>query len=259
MADQQQTESVISVHHWSDTLFSFSTTRDPGFRFRSGQFTMVGLETEEGTRISRAYSVASAHYDDRLEFFSIKVPNGPLTSRLAEIKPGDRLLIGRKPTGTLVLDGLTPGRRLFLLGTGTGLAPFLSIIRDPETYDRFETVILMHGVRHIGDLAYRDFIAEDLPRHELLGEMITSQLVYIPTVTREAYATNGRITSLLESGVALTDRGHVPLTPEQDRVMLCGSPAFLADMTGLLERLGFIEGSIARPGQYVIEKAFVEK
>lgn len=255
---EQQTESVISVRHWSDTLFSFSTTRDPGFRFRSGQFTMVRLEAE-GRRISRAYSMASAHYDDSLEFFSIKVPNGPLTSRLARIKPGDPILIGRKPTGTLVLDGLTPGRRLFLLATGTGLAPFLSIIRDPETYDQFETVILMHGVRHIGDLAYRDFIAEDLPCHEFLGEQIREHLIYIPTVTREAFATTGRITALLESGAALAARGLAPIAPAQDRVMLCGSPAFLADMTGFLDSRDFVEGSLARPGQYVIEKAFVEK
>lgn len=255
---EQQTESVISVHHWSDTLFSFSTTRDPGFRFRSGQFTMVGLETD-GRRISRAYSMVSANYDDTLEFFSIKVPNGPLTSRLAHIKPSDPILIGRKPTGTLVLEGLTPGKRLFLLATGTGLAPFLSIIRDPETYDRFETVILMHGVRHIRDLAYQNLIADELPRHEFLGEQIRAQLVYIPTVTREAFTTTGRITALLGSGTALGARGLEPIAPAEDRVMLCGSPTFLADMTMFLDGRAFEEGSLSRPGHYVIEKAFVEK
>lgn len=254
----EQTESVLSVRHWSDTLFSFSTTRDPGFRFRSGQFTMVGLEAE-GTRISRAYSMASANYEDTLEFFSIKVPNGPLTSRLANIKPGDPILIGRKPTGTLVLEGLAPGRRLFLLATGTGLAPFLSIIRDPETYDRFETVVLIHGVRHIHDLAYQDLIAEELPRHELLGDQIAAQLVYIPRVTREAFANRGRITSFLASDAALAEHRLPPLIPLKDRVMLCGSPAFLSDMASLLTERHFAEGSLSRPGQYVIEKAFVEK
>lgn len=254
----QQSEQVVSVRHWSDTLFSFSTTRDPGFRFRSGQFTMVGLEAA-GQRISRAYSMASATYDDTLEFFSIKVPNGPLTSRLAHIKPGDAILIGSKPTGTLVLEGLTPGRRLFLLATGTGLAPFLSIIRDPETYDRFESIVLIHGVRHISDLAYQHVIADELPRHELLGEQIASQLVYIPRVTREAFANRGRITSFLACDAALAEHRLSPLVPVEDRVMLCGSPAFLSDMVDLLDAKGFEEGSLSRPGQYVIEKAFVEK
>lgn len=255
---EQQAESVISVRHWSDTLFSFSTTRDPGFRFRSGQFTMVGLEAD-GLRISRAYSMASANYEDQLEFFSIKVPDGPLTSRLAHIKPGDPILIGRKPTGTLVLEGLTAGKRLFLLGTGTGLAPFLSIIRDPETYDHFETVILIHGVRHMRDLAYREFITDELPRHEFLGALISNRLTYIPTVTRENFTTTGRITALLESGAALAERGLAPIDPAYDRAMLCGSPAFLTDMTAFLNGRDFTEGSLARPGQYVIEKAFVEK
>lgn len=256
MADHA--ESVLSVHHWSDSLFTFSTTRDPGFRFRSGQFTMVGLMAE-GRRIARAYSMASAHYDERLEFFSIKVPNGPLTSLLARIRPGDAVLIGQKPTGTLVLDGLVPGRRLFLLGTGTGLAPFLSIIRDPETYERFEQVVLIHGVRRVGDLAYRGFIGETLSRDEFLGGMVRTQLTYIPTVTRETFETMGRVTALLETGDTLAARGLAPLDAENDRVMLCGSPAFLADMTTFLDRRAFAEGSLARPGHYVIEKAFVEK
>ena len=189
-------ERVLSVRHWTERLFSFRTTRTPSFRFRSGQFVMMGLEGE-GKPLLRAYSLASAHYDDALEFFSIKVPDGPLTSRLQHLREGDEVLIGRKPTGTLVVDNLKAGRTLFLLGTGTGLAPFLSIIRDPEAYERFERIVVAHGVRWIKDLAYSDIIANDLPKDEFVGDMARRQLVYYPTVTREPFRNQGRLSLAL--------------------------------------------------------------
>src|SRR6186997_1902572 len=192
-------ERVLDVHHWSDSLFSFKTTRDDGFRFRSGHFVMIGLEVE-GKPLMCAFSVVSAHYEDHLEFYSIKVPNGPLTSRLQHLQPGDSVLVSKKPTGTLVLSTLAPGKRLYLLSTGTGLAPFLSIIRDPETYERFEHVIVTHGVRNVNDLAYADYIQNELPQHEFLGEQVKNQLKYYPTVTREAFQNQGRLTQLLDSG-----------------------------------------------------------
>lgn len=188
-------ERVISVHHWTESLFSFRTTRDPSFRFRNGEFTMIGIEVE-GRPLLRAYSVVSANYEEELEFFSIKVENGPLTSRLQHLKVGDPIMVGKKPTGTLVLDNLLPGRHLYLLGTGTGLAPFLSIIKDPETYERFERVVLVHGCRKVEELAYGDTITQDLPNHEFLGETIADQLIYYPTVTREPFRNTGRITDL---------------------------------------------------------------
>lgn len=252
------TETVLRVHHWNETLFSFATSRDPAFRFRNGQFTMVGLQIE-GRPLLRAYSLASANYEDELEFFSIKMPNGPLTSRLKDIQPGDSVIIGRKPTGTLLLDALRSGRRLFLLGTGTGLAPFLSIIKDPETYDHYEQVILMHGCRHIGDLAYHHIITSVLPENEWVGPQLKAQLLYIPTVTREPFATNGRITALLEDEEFLSSHLMKSLDPSEDRVMICGSSAFLADIQQLLTARGFTEGALARPGDFVIEKAFVER
>jgi ferredoxin--NADP+ reductase len=177
-------ERVIDVHHWNDSLFSFRTTRDPGFRFDSGQFVMMGLEVD-GRPLMRAYSIASANYEEHLEFFSIKVANGPLTSRLQHLQPGDAVLVSRKPTGTLVLNDLKPGRHLYLLGTGTGLAPFLSLARDPETYERFDKIVLAHGVRHIADLAYGDYLEHKLPQHEYLGPLVRDKLIYYPSVTRE--------------------------------------------------------------------------
>src|SRR4051794_20046529 len=179
-------ERVLTVHHWTDRLFTFTTTRDPGLRFSNGHFTMIGLRVE-GKPLLRAYSIASANYEDHLEFLSIKVEQGPLTSRLQHIQPGDTIIVGKKPTGTLVLDYLLPGKRLFMFATGTGLAPFLSIVRDPEAYERFETIVLVHGVRQVDELAYHDFLIEHLPAHEFLGEMVSSQLRYYPTVTRETY------------------------------------------------------------------------
>jgi len=251
-------ETVTDVHHYTDTLFSFRTTRDPSFRFESGQFTMIGLEVD-GKPLLRAYSMASAHYDDQLEFFSIKVPNGPLTSRLQHLAIGDHVFVGRKPVGTLVQDSLTPGRNLYLLGTGTGLAPFASIIRDPDVYDRFEHVVLVHGCRTIAELKFGSDLVESLPDDEILGELVKPKLLYYPTVTREPFRFMGRIPELLESGKLTDDLGLPRLCAETDRAMLCGSPAFLTDTVALLEKLGFDEGSRSKAGQYVIEKAFVEK
>jgi ferredoxin--NADP+ reductase len=253
-----QTETVTSVRHWTDRLFSFTATRDPSFRFVNGQFTMIGL-TVENRPLVRAYSMVSSNYDDRLEFFSIKVPNGPLTSRLQHIAVGDPLLVGRKPVGTLIQDSLLPGATLYLLATGTGLAPFLSIIKDPTVYERFERIVLVHGCRTVAELAYSDFITEELPQDEFLGDLVRGRLLYYPTVTREPYRHNGRITALLESGTLGRDLHLPPLDRTSDRVMLCGSPAMLSDLTGLLTRAGFEEGSTSAPGHFVIEKAFAER
>lgn len=253
-----QTETVTGVRHWTPTLFSFTATRDSAFRFLSGQFTMIGLEVD-GKPLLRAYSMASASYEEQLEFFSIKVADGPLTSRLQHLQVGDPILVGRKPVGTLVQDSLTPGRTLFLLGTGTGLAPFASIIREPDVYERFERVVLVHGCREIAELGYGAEIVRDLPEHELLGELVRDKLLYYPAVTREAFRNTGRITTLLASHKLTNDLGLPPMNPATDRMMLCGSPGFLADMVALLDGAGFEEGSASRPGSYVIEKAFVEK
>jgi ferredoxin/flavodoxin---NADP+ reductase len=251
-------ERVLSVHHWTDRLFSFRTTRTPSFRFRSGQFVMMGLEGD-GKPLLRAYSLASAHYDDKLEFFSIKVPGGPLTSRLQHLKAGDEILVGRKPTGTLVIDNLRAGKTLFLLGTGTGLAPFLSIVRDPEAYDKFDRIVVAHGVRWIKDLAYSDYLANDLPNDELIGELVREKLVYYPTVTREPFRHQGRLSLALTTNAMTDALGLPPIDPEHDRFMLCGSPAMLADIRAILDARGFEEGNHGDPGDYVIEKAFVDR
>ncbi|GJD96856.1 ferredoxin--NADP reductase [Methylobacterium iners] len=251
-------ERVLSVHHWTDNLFSFRTTRDPSFRFRNGEFTMIGIEVE-GRPLLRAYSVVSANYEEELEFFSIKVENGPLTSKLQHLKVGDPIMVGKKPTGTLVLDNLLPGRHLYLLGTGTGLAPFLSIIKDPETYDRFEKVVLVHGCRKVEELAYGDTITQDLPNHEFLGEIIAQQLIYYPTVTREPFRNTGRITDLMVQGKLFADVGLPAMSIENDRFMLCGSPEMIRDTRELLTGLGYEEGNHGEAAHYVIEKAFVEK
>jgi len=251
-------ERVLSVHHWTDRLFSFRTTRTPSFRFRSGQFVMMGLEGD-GKPLLRAYSLASAHYDDELEFFSIKVSDGPLTSRLQHLKQGDEILIGRKPTGTLVVDNLKPGRTLFLLGTGTGLAPFLSIVRDPEAYDKFDRIVVAHGVRWVKDLAYSDYLTNDLPSDELIGELVREKLVYYPTVTREPFRHQGRLSLALTTNRMTDALGLPPIDAEHDRFMLCGSPAMLADLRAILDALGFEEGNHGEPGDYVIEKAFVDR
>ena len=251
-------EQVLSVHHWNETLFSFKTTRSPSFRFRNGHFVMIGLEVE-GRPLLRAFSVVSPNYDEHLEFYSIKIADGALTSRLQHIVPGNQVLVGRKPTGTLVIDNLTPGKRLYLMATGTGLAPFMSIIRDPETYERFEHVIVAHGVRRESDLGYRGYIENELPQHELVGDQVKSQLLYYPTVTREPFRNQGRVTTLLDSGKMSSDLGLPALSPEHDRVMICGSPTMLKDTVSLLEARSFEEGNTDTPGQYLIERAFVEK
>jgi ferredoxin/flavodoxin---NADP+ reductase len=251
-------ERVTSVRHWTDTLFSFTATRDPGLRFLNGQFTMIGLEVE-GRPLLRAYSMVSANYEDQLEFFSIKVQAGPLTSRLQHLQEGDALLVGRKPTGTLINDNLHAGRNLYLLGTGTGLAPFLSLIKDPETFERFEKVVLVHGCRTSDELAYRSFISEELPQHELFGEIVADKLLYYPTVTRDAFRNQGRITDLLYSGKLPDDLGLPRPTPEHDRFMMCGSPAMLEEMSAWLVGQGYREGNHAEPGDFVVERAFVEK
>jgi ferredoxin--NADP+ reductase len=251
-------ERVLEVTHYSDNLFSFKTTRSPSFRFQSGQFTMIGLLA--GTRpLLRAYSISSAFYDDWLEFFSIKVPDGPLTSRLQHIKPGDELLVGPKPTGTLLLGNLRPGKRLLLLGTGTGFAPFASVLRDPETFESFETVIAAEGCRTVGELRFANNVVADVTQHELLGDLANEKLHYYDTVTQEAYRHQGRIPDLITSGKMFADLGLPPLNRETDRVMICGNPGMLADLTQLFADRGFEEGSSGAPGDFVIEKAFVQR
>jgi ferredoxin--NADP+ reductase len=251
-------ETVLEVHHWNETLFSFKTTRDPGFRFKNGQFVMIGLEVN-GKPLLRAYSIVSANYEEHLEFLSIKVPDGPLTSRLQHLKVGDKLIVGKKPTGTLVLDNLEDGKNLYMFSTGTGMAPFMCLIRDPEVYDRFEKVILVHGVRLVSELAYHDYITKELPTHELLGEEIAPKLIYYPTVTRETYRNQGRLTDLIHNGKLFSDIGLPPLDKIRDRVMICGSPQMLNDTRQICVDLGYSEGNTGEPGQFVIEKAFVEK
>jgi ferredoxin--NADP+ reductase len=251
-------QDVTAVRHWTDRLFEFRTTRDRGFRFLNGQFVMIGLEVD-GKPLVRAYSIASANYEDELAFYSIKVPDGPLTSRLQGIAVGDRLLVGRKPTGTLVQDALLPGRRLYLVSTGTGIAPFVSIIRDPEVYERYETVVLVHGCRFVAELGYGRVRVEETLADEVLSGFAAGRLLYYPTVTREPFDHTGRVTGLLESGRLCADLALPPIAPDDDRVMICGSEAVLADMVALMRRLGFAEGSASRPGQYVIEKAFADR
>ncbi len=251
-------EEVRSVRHWNEHLFSFTITRPPSFRFRSGEFVMIGLPGE-GRPLLRAYSIASPAYADELEFLSIKVPDGPLTSRLQKIQPGDPVYLGRKPTGTLVADALLPGQRLFLLSTGTGLAPFLSLVRDPDIYERFSQIQLVHCVRQVSDLAFRDELESQLAGDPLVQDQALLQFHYLPTVTRQPFRTEGRIDALIDGGRLF---GH-PLTgpahfdPATDRIMMCGSMAMIRDLQARFEALGFREGSNAAPGDFVIERAFV--
>ena len=232
-------ETVLSVRHWNDSLFSFTTTRDRGLRFKNGHFLMLGLEVE-GKPLMRAYSVASPNYAEYLEFYSIKVPGGPLTSRLQHLAVGDTVFVSKKPTGT-------------------GLAPFMRIIRDPETYERYEDVTIVHGVRRASELGYSDYIRKELPADEFLGEQVKKQLHYYPTVTREPFENQGRITDLLDSGKLCQDLGLSQLDAETDRVMICGSPAMLNDLVVMLEGRGFREGATHSPAHYAVERAFVEK
>src|SRR5690606_29101885 len=252
-------ERVLSVHHWNDTLFSFKTTRDPGLRFENGQFVMIGLEAN-GRPLMRAYSIASPNYEEHLEFFSIKVENGPLTSRLQHLKEGDNIMVSKKPTGTLVLSDLKPGKHLYLLSTGTGLAPFISVIQDPETYERFEKVILVHGVRYVSEVAYEEFITQQLPQNEFFGDAVRDKLIYYPTVTREPFRNQGRLTDLMRSGKLFSDIGLPPINPQDDRAMICGSPSMLTDTSATLDSFGLTASArMGDPGDYLIERAFVEK
>ncbi|USI71699.1 ferredoxin--NADP reductase [Sphingomonas morindae] len=247
-------ETVVRVHHWNEHLFSFAITRPASFRFRSGEFVMIGLP--DGQRpLLRAYSIASPAYAEELDFLSIKVPDGPLTSRLQKIQPGDPLFLGRKPTGTLVADALLPGKRLFLLSTGTGLAPFLSVARDPDIYDMFDEIVLVHSVRRVSDLAFRDELEARLAEDPLVGEVAAEKLRYLPTVTREPFHTQGRIGALIDDGTLFA--GGPGFDAATDRIMMCGSMDMIRDFAARFDALGFEEGSNAKPGAYVIERAFV--
>ena len=249
---------VLSVHHWTERLFSFTTTRDPALRFSNGHFTMIGLMVG-GKPLLRAYSIVSPNYEEHLEFLSIKVEDGPLTSKLKNIQVGDSIIVGKKPTGTLLIDYLLPGKNLYLLSTGTGVAPFLSVIRDPDTYEKFEKVILVHGVREVKELAYYDYLTKELPKHEFLGDMISQQFLYYPTVTREIYHQMGRITDLIENHQLTKNLGLPEINPKNDRVMICGSNAMIKDLKHMFEVRGFKEGNTTIPGDFVIEKAFADQ
>lgn len=250
---------MLAVRHWTDTQFTFTTTRDRGLRFENGQFVMLGLALTERPML-RAYSIASANHEEHLEFLSIKVPGGPFTSRLQHVRAGDEILVSRKPTGTLLLADLRPGKRLYLLSTGTGAAPFLSVIRDPELYERFAEVVLVHGVRFARETAVVRHAIETLREHELLGPRIRAQLRYYAAVTREPHANRGRLTALIESGRLARDLAVRPLDPACDRAMVCGSPSMLADTRALLEARGFeISPHTGVPGDYVVERAFVTR
>ncbi len=251
-------EKVLSVRHWTDTLFSFRATRNTGFRFQNGQFAMIGLEID-GRPLLRAYSMASANHEEELEFFSIKVADGPLTSRLQKIKEGDTILVGRKATGTLIADNLFPGNRLLLLSTGTGLAPFASLIKDPDVYDKYEQIVLVHGCRQVSELAYGEELVANLQDDELFGPLLAEKLVYYPTVTREPFRNRGRITDLITSEQLFDDIGQEPLNIEGDRIMMCGSPAMLEELRQMFVARDFVEGNHSEPGHFVIEKAFVER
>jgi len=250
-------QNVTSVRHWNESLFSFTTTRDRTLRFENGHFVMVGMEVE-GQPLMRAYSIASANYDEELEFLSIKIPDGPLTSRLQNINVGDELFVSSKPTGTLVIDHLLEGRHLYLLSTGTGLAPFMSIIKDPETYERFDKIILAHGVRHVSDLAYQDVINQELPDNEFFGDQVREKLIYYPTVTREVFQNQGRLTDLMAAGKLYSDVGLPTPQVERDRFMICGSPSMLKDTCRILDSNGFKESRHGIKGHYVIERSFAE-
>lgn len=251
---------ILWTRRWTDRLFSFAVERPESFRFRSGEFVMLGLPAEDGVGkpTLRAYSIASPNWSDELEFFSIQIPDGPLTSRLGRLSAGDRILLGRKPTGTLVLDALTPGRRLFLIASGTGLAPWLSILRDPETWERFDQIVVTHTVREAGDLAYRTLLTRDVFDDPLVGDLAQGRLLYYSTVTREPFERTGRITRRIADGTLFSDLDLGPgFDPSTDRAMLCGSTAMIRDVAALLEKAGLTEGSNAAPGSYVLERAFV--
>ncbi len=251
-------QTVTEVRHWTDRLFSFRVTRPKSLRFRSGEFVMIGLMGDNGKPLLRAYSIASPSWDEELEFYSIKVPDGPLTSRLQHIRPGDQIILRPKPVGTLVIDALLPGRHLWMFATGTGIAPFASLTRDPEVYEKFDQVILMHTCRQVAELEYGRQLVENLKNDPLIGEMVEGKLLYYPTTTREESPHMGRITDNLRSGKVFADLGLGPIRPESDRGMVCGSLAFNLDMKEVLEGYGLREGANSDPAEYVVEKAFVD-
>ena len=248
---------VTSVTHWTDRLFSFRVERPQSLRFRSGEFVMIGLMGDTGKPLLRAYSIASPSWDEGLEFYSIKVPDGPLTSKLQHIKVGDEIILRPKPVGTLVHDALLPGKRLWFLATGTGLAPFASLMRDPETYEKYDQVIMMHTCREVAELEYGRQLVESLSNDPLIGEMVAGKLLYYPTTTREASARMGRVTDNLSSGKVFSDLGLPAMDPATDRAMICGSLAFNVDVKAILEGFGLREGANSDPKDYVVEKAFV--
>jgi ferredoxin--NADP+ reductase len=250
-------ETVTEVQHYTDRLFRFRITRPAAFRFRSGEFVMIGLPNAERP-VYRAYSIASPSWDEEIEFYSIKVPDGPLTEHLQKIQPGDTVLMRKKPTGTLVLDALLPGKRVYMFSTGTGIAPFASLIRDPESYEKFDEVILTHTCREVAELAYGQELVRNLMEDPLVGDLARVRLHYYPTVTREPFPVMGRITDLMASGQLFSDLGVPPIGPEEDRGMICGSMAMLRDTRDMLEGFGLIEGSNAQPGSFVVERAFVD-
>jgi len=252
---------VTAVTHYTDRLFSFRVTRPASLRFRSGEFVMIGLMGDNDRPLLRAYSIASPAWDDELEFYSIKVPDGPLTSRLQHIAVGDEIILRPKPVGTLVHDALLPGKRLWMFATGTGFAPFASLLREPETYEKFEEVVITHTCRDVDELTYGARLIADLKSDEMMIELLGAEALdkirYYPTTTREQSAKMGRITTLIESGEVFADLGVPPLDPAVDRGMVCGSLAFNLDIKALMEGAGLTEGSNSEPGQFVIEKAFV--
>jgi len=250
-------QTVTSVRHWTDRLFSFRVTRPKSLRFRSGEFVMIGLLDEAGKPLLRAYSIASPSWDEALEFYSIKVPDGPLTSKLQHIQPGDQIILRPKPVGTLVLDALLPGKRIWFLATGTGIAPFASLMRDPETYEKYEQVVMMHTCRTVAELDYGRELAEGLKDDPLIGEFVGEKLKYYPTTTREEFHHTGRITDNLTSGKVFEDLGIHGMDRDHDRAMVCGSLAFNIDVKAVLEGFGLREGANSDPQEYVVEKAFV--
>ena len=250
-------QTVTQVTHWTDRLFSFRVTRPRSLRFRSGEFVMIGLLDDKGKPLLRAYSIASPAWDEELEFYSIKVPDGPLTSRLQHIQPGDEIILRPKPVGTLVLDALLPGKRLWFLATGTGIAPFASLMREPETYEKYEQVIMMHTCRTVAELEYGKRLVESLKDDPLIGDVVGAKLVYYPTTTREDFPRMGRVTDNLSSGKVFADLGIPPMDAEHDRAMVCGSLAFNIDVKAILEGFGLVEGANSDPKQFVVEKAFV--
>ena len=250
-------QTVTQVTHWTDRLFSFRVTRPRTLRFRSGEFVMIGLLDDKGKPLLRAYSIASPAWDEELEFYSIKVPDGPLTSRLQHIQPGDEIILRPKPVGTLVLDALLPGKRLWFLATGTGIAPFASLMREPETYEKYEQVIMMHTCRTVAELEYGKRLVESLKDDPLIGDVVGDKLVYYPTTTREDFPRMGRVTDNLSSGKVFADLGIPPMDAEHDRAMVCGSLAFNIDVKAILEGFGLVEGANSDPKQFVVEKAFV--